>query len=554
MPQIFQNFIFRSKLPNFERDGFDTMDEMMAVNPEWMDEGHISYLREDGKHYIYHTVNNKASWTALIPEEIEDLDDVLVYNTKEEMSKVSHDDIALGRIAYCREDKQIYYFAYDNTYEMDDPNQAVFDQYGTGFFHLLVDIADSDYVKESELSEMGYVTKEEVSDIKARGIKTFKTQKEMAEYPFPEDPDKPDEFIAYGQIVFCEEDSYHYYCFREVGDFLLVPEKNTGFFKRVKGITETNLTGLYEPVNVRPSAWVETEIGNFAGKTPEDLKHMPYDELFENIIFKASEPEFVMPEAWIGLLGDWNMIEYDEENNTKTYLVKVGDTSPSQGNFSTEFDENHKTTRGSIIYKNYPNKDGSLGRELYWAGETITENNVSGDELASYVYRVYKGEESKGVKLPEVELGDQEYRFRVYYKNGNDVKNSHGDIIPGKKWNNKREVISGNRIIINGTKPWYKLVGDELVEQPLIRWEDEMSVIIDVGPTSSDKQSFVVPRRPKSISVYNGLTGSFVPSFIEDYIYDELDAHYIDGTMGYSYTFNTSKCGHRGAVKLKVVF
>ena len=73
MPQISSNFILRSKLPNFERDSFRTLEDMQHVSPDWMDEGHISYCKSNGKHYIFHAVPNEngipvSTWTELIPE------------------------------------------------------------------------------------------------------------------------------------------------------------------------------------------------------------------------------------------------------------------------------------------------------------------------------------------------------------------------------------------------------------------------------------------------------------------------------------------------------
>ena len=556
MPQIFQNFIFRSKLPNFERDAFDTWDEMVAVNPDWMDEGHISYLRENGKHYRFSTENGKAKWTMLVPEEVEQLDDVLVYDTKEDMANANPDEVELGRIAYCRADKQIYYFAYDQGYEIDDPEQAVFDQYGTGWFKLLVDIADSEYVKESELSEMGYVTRDEVSDIKAKGIKTFNTLSEMKNYVFSSDEEDAN-FIAYGQIVFCKETTKHYYCYYNT-DIAVQEEANavTGYFKQIEGLTEVSLTGLYNP-SVTRRAWVEEEIGDLAGYTmngvtdpvtdrvKKKLKDMPYDDLFDKIIFKKVNPEFEYPEAFIDMLpfngwdGEWLT------EDPKTIVMKVGDTSPVAGKFTSA-----GSTRGKVVYKHSPNSDMTEGKELPWAGEIVNESNVRGDETASYVYCIYDGKELKGTQLPTtVALGDQKYYFRVYYKSGaeDSLVNSHGESINDKLWKHDNYIDSSNYIVINGSKPWYKVIGDEYKEQPLIKWEDEMEIIVDLDATAVNKQIFVTPRRPKSISVYNELSGSYAPSFMEDYIYDEVDE-------GYSYEFNTEKCGHRGAVKLKVVF
>lgn len=57
MIQIIDNFEHRSKLPNFARDQFDTLEEMKNVRDEDIDEGHISYCISTDKHYKFNTSN-----------------------------------------------------------------------------------------------------------------------------------------------------------------------------------------------------------------------------------------------------------------------------------------------------------------------------------------------------------------------------------------------------------------------------------------------------------------------------------------------------------------
>ena len=49
------NFDYRGKKPNFTRDQFETLQEMRDYPTDNIDEGHISYVLEDGKHYVYKT-------------------------------------------------------------------------------------------------------------------------------------------------------------------------------------------------------------------------------------------------------------------------------------------------------------------------------------------------------------------------------------------------------------------------------------------------------------------------------------------------------------------
>lgn len=57
MIQIIDNFEHRSKLPNFARDQFDTLEEMKNVRDEDIDEGHISYCISTDKHYKFNASN-----------------------------------------------------------------------------------------------------------------------------------------------------------------------------------------------------------------------------------------------------------------------------------------------------------------------------------------------------------------------------------------------------------------------------------------------------------------------------------------------------------------
>lgn len=47
------NINYGGKKPNFSRDQFKTIDAMNSYDPAYLDEGHISYCIEDGKHYSF---------------------------------------------------------------------------------------------------------------------------------------------------------------------------------------------------------------------------------------------------------------------------------------------------------------------------------------------------------------------------------------------------------------------------------------------------------------------------------------------------------------------
>ena len=56
--KIGSNFAYNGKLPNFERDSFETKAAMKAFDENSIDEGHLSYCKEDGNIYQYKSVNS----------------------------------------------------------------------------------------------------------------------------------------------------------------------------------------------------------------------------------------------------------------------------------------------------------------------------------------------------------------------------------------------------------------------------------------------------------------------------------------------------------------
>jgi len=61
--KIGDNFSYQGKKPNFDRDNFDTLAAMKAYPETSIDEGHISYCKEDGKNYQYKSANSVNATT-----------------------------------------------------------------------------------------------------------------------------------------------------------------------------------------------------------------------------------------------------------------------------------------------------------------------------------------------------------------------------------------------------------------------------------------------------------------------------------------------------------
>ena len=78
--QINNNFDYKGNQPNFERDQFETLELMRSADERSLDNGHISYCIETGKHYVFNENNvidvETGKWRLLI-ENPEDLKSVL---------------------------------------------------------------------------------------------------------------------------------------------------------------------------------------------------------------------------------------------------------------------------------------------------------------------------------------------------------------------------------------------------------------------------------------------------------------------------------------------
>lgn len=60
---INSNFSYQGKLPNFERDSFDTLANMKSFPETSLDDGHITYCKETGGTYKYRSDNTEDSET-----------------------------------------------------------------------------------------------------------------------------------------------------------------------------------------------------------------------------------------------------------------------------------------------------------------------------------------------------------------------------------------------------------------------------------------------------------------------------------------------------------
>lgn len=80
MIQVADNFNYRGKKPNFDRDSFDTLQDMKNYSENSLDDGHISYCKETNKHYKFNSNNQSdpttgkcVEWHEAVPADEEDI-------------------------------------------------------------------------------------------------------------------------------------------------------------------------------------------------------------------------------------------------------------------------------------------------------------------------------------------------------------------------------------------------------------------------------------------------------------------------------------------------
>lgn len=117
------NFSYQGKLSNFERDSFDTLESMKSFPETSLDDGHISYCKEDGNTYRYNSNNEineiTGKWrtftglttrhitfdgnltTYSIPENTSETDEVVYYITTGNDISGCNIDLASENMKWC---------------------------------------------------------------------------------------------------------------------------------------------------------------------------------------------------------------------------------------------------------------------------------------------------------------------------------------------------------------------------------------------------------------------------------------------------------------------
>lgn len=105
MIQVADNFNYRGKKPNFDRDSFDTLYDMKNYSENSLDNGHISYCKETDKHYKFNSNNQSDPTTGKWVEQHEavpaDEEDITEQNGTLQLANKTYDKQSfsgLGRV------------------------------------------------------------------------------------------------------------------------------------------------------------------------------------------------------------------------------------------------------------------------------------------------------------------------------------------------------------------------------------------------------------------------------------------------------------------------
>jgi hypothetical protein len=161
---------------------------MAAVQSSWIDEGHISYCEQTGKHYRFDSTNGEKMerWIELLSDEnirkyftpptqdifivgsVSDLtDDLATGSTKVTGQDGKPTAISLGKLVYVKDNNKFYYNAYDQGKGIQYNDYL---ENHSGWFHPLISNKDFESYVSNKFIEYGYCTVEVDKDDNSKFI------------------------------------------------------------------------------------------------------------------------------------------------------------------------------------------------------------------------------------------------------------------------------------------------------------------------------------------------------------------------------------------------
>lgn len=254
--------------------------------------------------------------------------------------------------------------------------------------------------------------------------------------------------------------------------------------------TKANLADTVYNTELGDLAMPNSVGGISAGTTANSLRNKTMTQLLDDLLFPTIYPTYVAPYCTI--------------SKSSPTVFEVGSAAPQVSSFTTTFN------RGNI----YLNGVEQNSR----AGELIPSS--------SYIYHTSDTEANK--TLPStVALGNTVYYYKAAYSQGpaplDNKGNAYEGLAQGTVTSNTRETNHPNTnksVTINGTYPWFASTvnSGEYAKQSLVAWNNTAGSMSTGSftvraqakdATETYRQTFILPRKAKTIEVLNTLSGDW---------------------------------------------
>lgn len=326
----------------------------------------------------------------------------------------------------------------------------------------------------------------------------------------------------------------------------------------------SRLLNTYAPGVDNYNKWIGSDLaGELAGKTGKEVasEAYSYSAVLDQILFNDFTPTISDPSVEVAINEKWMddvAIDWYNEKD-RVIMVKAGTVGPDGADFLAVNVKNAEISypKGLNFAKNFT--DGLL---------PSSDENPSSvgfckvkDENGDWVY--YRREGTRYHVPSVLEPGSYRYHYVAFFRKGYPAVNNEGLTI--NEWSESTPVESQDFITINASKPIYYNTLSGMVEKELKVWDDElMSDTAELLPSCVAEQSFMVPRKLKTLYIWNDLLGGYgvvpmVKELDEEGLPTEniVPAYFnesIDENGYYIYKYNSNDYGHRGAIKIKVDF
>ena len=318
----------------------------------------------------------------------------------------------------------------------------------------------------------------------------------------------------------------------------------------------------YAPAEENRNKWISSDLaGDLSGLTGQEVasRAYSYNAVLDQILFGKFTPTRTEPYVDMQLKDDWDsngyINWYDKEN--RIIIIKSGSAGPDGGDFLPI------DVKDSII--TYPK---GIDLSTNFTSGILPSTNLKQHSVGFCIILNENGEwdyyrkDNNIYHVPQtLELGEYRYYIAAYFKKGSPVVNNEGFAV--EEWKENTAVESKNYITIIASKPTFYNTPKGFVENPIVCWGDNMVDYMTLPPTCHSEQIFMLPKKIKELYIWNDIKGDYalVPmeyQNVEGVITDNLVPSYFDEIVDndgyYMYKYDVDNHGHRGEIKIKVVF